>query len=120
MSEYDFRECKRCHGYGVLDSGKNCTNCGGSGTGGLHATNGSIGSGEIIIERATGRQISHAEFAKRMANKAPPNDTSPRPMQRLTDEEILNTLLQARLEPFNHMLRCARAIETALIEKNKL
>jgi hypothetical protein len=70
MSEYDFRECQCCHGYGVLDSGKNCTNCGGKGSGGLRAHNGVIGTGKIIIERATGRQITHAEFARRMM----PND----------------------------------------------
>jgi hypothetical protein len=28
-----------------------------------------IGSGEIIIDRKTGRQISHAEFAKRITEK---------------------------------------------------
>lgn len=66
MSEYDFRECPRCHGYGVRDNGKNCTNCGGKGSGGLRTQNGAIGSGEIIIERSTGRQITHAEFARRM------------------------------------------------------
>lgn len=68
MSEYDFKECPKCYGYGVLDSGKNCTNCGGSGSGGLRSQNGMIGSGEIIIERATGRRISHSEFAKKMTN----------------------------------------------------
>jgi hypothetical protein len=66
MSAYDFRECPRCSGYGILDSGYNCTNCGGSGTHGLRSQDGVIGSGEIIIDRATGCQISHAEFAERM------------------------------------------------------
>lgn len=46
------------------------------------------------------------------------NNASPIPMQRLTDDEILNTLLQNGLEPFNYMIKSARAIETALIEKN--
>ena len=67
MSDYDFRTCPMCNGYGVLDNGRNCTNCGGIGTGGLRSKEGVIGSGEIIIERATGRQITHAEFAKRFA-----------------------------------------------------
>lgn len=66
MSGYDFRSCPRCNGYGILDSGYNCTNCGGNGTHGLHSKDGVIGSGEIIIERATGRQITHAEFAQRV------------------------------------------------------
>lgn len=72
MSEYDFRTCPRCNGYGVLDSGQNCKNCGGSGTNGLRSTDGCIGSGEIIIEKATGRQITHAEFAKRIKEKRQP------------------------------------------------
>lgn len=70
MSDYDFRTCPRCNGYGVRDDGRNCANCGGVGTVGLRSTDGVIGSGEIIIERATGKQITHAEFAKRFA---PPN-----------------------------------------------
>lgn len=67
MSKFDFRECPRCHGYGVLDDGTNCTNCGGKGTHGLRSQDGVIGSGEIIIERATGRQVTHAEFTRRVA-----------------------------------------------------
>lgn len=66
MSDYDFRICPRCNGYGIRDNGDNCTNCGGKGTNGLRSTDGVIGSGEIIIERATGRQVTHAEFARRM------------------------------------------------------
>jgi hypothetical protein len=66
MSDYDFRTCPRCAGYGVRDNGRNCTNCGGSGSGGLNSTEGCIGSGDVIIERATGRQISHAEFTRRI------------------------------------------------------
>lgn len=62
MTQYDFRTCPRCNGYGILDSGYNCTNCGGKGTHGLRSRDGVIGSGEVIIERATGRQVSHAEF----------------------------------------------------------
>lgn len=66
MSEYTFRTCPRCNGYGVRDNGYNCTNCGGSGTGGLHSTDGCIGSGDIIIEVATKREISHSEYMRRM------------------------------------------------------
>jgi len=66
MTDYTFRECPLCGGYGVRDNGVNCTNCGGSGTGGLYSENGCIGSGDIIIETATGRQITHEEFSKRM------------------------------------------------------
>ena len=62
--KYDFRTCPRCNGYGILDNGYNCTNCGGKGTHGLRSKDGVIGSGEIIIDSATGRQISHAEFAR--------------------------------------------------------
>lgn len=69
MSEYDFRTCPRCAGYGVRDNGHNCTNCGGSGSGGLNSTDGCIGSGDVIIERVTGRQISHAEFTRRMVDR---------------------------------------------------
>jgi len=65
MSEFEFRECPQCGGYGVLDNGKNCTYCGGKGRGGLWSQNGVIGSGEIIIEKATGRHISRDEFARR-------------------------------------------------------
>ena len=70
MSEYDFKTCPQCSGYGVLDNGRNCTGCGGKGTGGLHTKNGVIGSGEIIIDMATGQHITHAEFAKRMTHNA--------------------------------------------------
>ena len=66
MSDFDFRTCPRCNGYGVLDSGRNCANCGGKGSGGLRSTDGVIGSGEVIIERSTGRQVPLAEFAKRV------------------------------------------------------
>jgi DnaJ-class molecular chaperone len=69
MSDFDFRTCPRCNGYGIRDNGHNCTNCGGSGTHGLRSKDGVIGSGEIIIDRKTGRQISHAEFAKRITEK---------------------------------------------------
>jgi len=66
MTEYTFKECTRCAGYGVRDNGHNCTNCGGSGTGGLNSTDGCIGSGEVIVESATGRVVPHAEFAALM------------------------------------------------------
>lgn len=66
VSEFRFRDCPRCGTYGVRDNGDNCTNCGGTGTGGLDSTNGCIGSGEIIIEVATGRQVSTDEFSRRM------------------------------------------------------
>ena len=66
MTENTFNECRRCAGYGVRDNGNNCTNCGGSGTGGLHSTNGCIGSGEVITETATGRVVPISEFATLM------------------------------------------------------
>ena len=69
LSEYTFRACIPCAGYGVKDNGQNCTNCGGSGTGGLHSVDGCIGSGEVIVETATGRFISLAEFTERMKAK---------------------------------------------------
>ena len=74
MSEYDFRTCPRCNGYGTLDSGHNCANCGGSGTHGLRSRDGVIGSGEIIIDRTTGKQISHSEFARAVITKATGGD----------------------------------------------
>lgn len=65
--DIEFRICPLCGGYGVLDSGKNCTECGGRGHGGL-STNGIdgnyIGSGERMFDRKTGRQITHAEFTE--------------------------------------------------------
>lgn len=66
MAEFDFRTCPNCNGYGVRDSGKNCTTCGGSGSGGLRSSNGMIGSGEIIIEKSTGRVVSPSAFRKIM------------------------------------------------------
>jgi hypothetical protein len=65
MSEFDFRICPKCNGFGVRDTGRNCKNCGGSGSHGLHSTDGVIGSGEIIIERATGRTLTVREFLER-------------------------------------------------------
>lgn len=66
MSEYDFRTCPDCGGYGVRDNGRNCKTCGGAGSGGLHSQDGMIGSGEIIIDRGTGRVVSRHEFRKAM------------------------------------------------------
>lgn len=65
MSEFSFRTCPLCQGYGVLDSGRNCTKCGGHGWGGLNGP-GMIGCGDIIIENSTGDEISHAEFTRRV------------------------------------------------------
>lgn len=62
--DFDFQTCPRCNGYGVRDSGANCTTCGGKGRGGL--ASGRIGSGDIIIEKATGRPVSLAEFNRRV------------------------------------------------------
>lgn len=57
MPNIIFRECPNCHGYGVLDSGQNCTHCGGHGRGGLLG-DGQIGSGEIMIDKKTGNRIT--------------------------------------------------------------
>lgn len=70
-TEYVFLECPRCAGYGVRDNGMNCTNCGGSGAGGLDSRDGVIGSGDIILERGSGRVIPYAEFAARMTRPKP-------------------------------------------------
>lgn len=70
MSDFAIMECPKCHGYGVLDSGENCTNCGGSGSGGLRSIDGCIGSGEIITDKSTGRQISAKEMASRLGEKS--------------------------------------------------
>jgi hypothetical protein len=62
--QIDFRECPHCGGYGVRDNGDNCRTCGGVGRGGLRSRPGSnIGSGEIMIERGSGRIVTPAEFA---------------------------------------------------------
>ena len=66
MSEHEFRECPHCGGYGVRDNGRNCVTCGGSGSGGLRSQDGVIGSGEIIVEKATGRIIPSREFLQRI------------------------------------------------------
>ncbi len=62
--EVEFRTCPICSGYGVLDNGRNCKECGGSGTGGLSSTNGCIGSGEIMFEKGTRRRVSSRELAE--------------------------------------------------------
>lgn len=61
--DIEFRVCPDCKGYGVLDNGNNCVTCGGCGKGGLLG-GGDIGSGEIMIDRATGRQITVADLIK--------------------------------------------------------
>lgn len=67
--EFDFRECPQCGGYGVRDNGDNCVTCGGHGRGGLRSSDGVIGSGEIIMERGTGRIVSREEFAAEMTRR---------------------------------------------------
>ncbi|WP_018125142.1 hypothetical protein [Desulfovibrio oxyclinae] len=68
MNKILFRECPKCHGYGVLDSGRNCTFCGGAGHGGLHG-DGVIGSGEIMIDKDSGRRITPSELARSIRAK---------------------------------------------------
>jgi len=69
-SAVDFRECPDCGGYGVRDNGDNCVTCGGVGRGGLSSPPGScIGSGELIIDKATRLPLSHAEFMARVARE---------------------------------------------------
>lgn len=67
--QIDFKTCPHCGGYGVRDNGRNCTTCGGVGTGGLHGAGGTIGSGEVMYDKATGRRVTLAEFAKYHAAK---------------------------------------------------
>lgn len=72
--EIDFRECPHCGGYGVRDNGDNCVTCGGVGGGGLRGglfsgPGSIIGSGEIMVERGTGRIVSLAEFNEAMGLK---------------------------------------------------
>lgn len=59
----DLRECPKCHGYGVLDNGNNCRECGGKGRGGLLG-DGVIGSGEIMVDSKTGARITSEQLAK--------------------------------------------------------
>jgi len=77
MSDFDFRQCPHCGGYGVRDNGRNCATCGGSGTHGLRSKDGVIGSGEIIVERATGRIVSHKEFARIVASRRDGDQRNP-------------------------------------------
>lgn len=42
--EVDFRECPKCHGYGIKDNGSTCRECG--------------GSGERMFDKETGRRIT--------------------------------------------------------------
>ena len=48
----DFRECPRCYGYGIKDSGAGCRFCG--------------GSGEAMYDQQTGARITPAQFMKRI------------------------------------------------------
>ena len=73
--EIDFLECPDCGGFGVRDNGDNCVTCGGVGKGGVypllkeHLGKGNIaGSGDIMVERGTGRRVSHAEFMEAVGN----------------------------------------------------
>lgn len=61
----EFQTCPNCAGYGVRDNGANCTTCGGKGRGGLHGS-GTIGSGEIMIDKETGRRVTAGELVERM------------------------------------------------------
>jgi hypothetical protein len=65
--DIEFRECPCCGGYGVRDNGDNCTECGGVGRGGLNGP-GTIGSGEIMFDKATGDRITVADLVKRHSN----------------------------------------------------
>lgn len=67
-TQIEFRVCPHCAGYGVRDNGKNCKTCGGVGSGGLRS--GGIGSGEIMVDKATRRQISLREFTEYQTRKA--------------------------------------------------
>jgi len=58
----EFRECPKCNGYGVLDNGNNCRECGGRGRGGLLG-DGVIGSGEIMFDSKTGARITNEQLA---------------------------------------------------------
>ncbi len=67
MADIEFRTCPRCAGYGVRDNGQNCTTCGGKGRGGLRG--GTIGSGELMYDKASGRRVTAIELAKIMTGK---------------------------------------------------
>lgn len=56
----DFKECPLCHGYGVLDDGRNCKECGGHGRGPAGR-----GSGELLYDKETGRRVTVEEFVIR-------------------------------------------------------
>lgn len=59
---FRFLTCPKCNGYGVRDNGRNCSSCGGVGSGGLQS--GRIGSGEIIVDVTTGQKVSLKDFTK--------------------------------------------------------
>lgn len=70
-----FVKCPKCNGYGVLDNGINCRECGGVGRGGLHGGPGNvIGSGELMYDE-TGKRITAGELAKSLKEKATPSMT---------------------------------------------
>lgn len=52
----EFRTCPKCNGYGVLDDGRNCRMC--------------IGSGEIMIDSDTGRRITVKQLSDRVSELA--------------------------------------------------
>lgn len=75
--DIEFRECPDCGGFGVRDNGNNCRTCGGVGKGGVypletkHLGRGNIaGSGDIMVERGTGRRVTLAEFNRHHGIKA--------------------------------------------------
>ena len=51
MKNILFRECPKCHSYGILDSGKSCKFCN--------------GSGEIMFDKETGKRITLKMFARK-------------------------------------------------------
>jgi len=56
----EFKECPLCNGYGITDSGRKCRECN--------------GSGELMFDKETGRQITHKELiqiAKHRDNSIP-------------------------------------------------
>lgn len=62
-----FKVCPRCNGYGVMDNGNNCHECGGHGHAGDSA--GTIGSGEIMFDSKTGERVTAADLVRRLKAK---------------------------------------------------
>jgi len=57
--DIEFRECPRCYGYGIKDSGAKCNFC--------------AGSGDAMYDKKTGHRITPSQYLKRIQQKPSTN-----------------------------------------------